>query len=221
MALLEPIHWDAVSKEMRELLEFLGSMSFLKRFYLAGGTALALQLGHRISVDLDFFAEKDEVHSKTRQEIVHAVGSAGFLVDIIENVDGNLLLMINQTRVGFFGYGYPLLEPIFDLDGCPLAGLADIGLMKLDAVISRGSRKDFYDLFEIAKHFPLSELLELGDQKYPNMRDFPMMAVESMIFFENADRDVQPLLLKETSWDQVREYFIDQVKTLGKQWFFS
>ncbi len=96
MALLNPIHWETVTPQMREVLGALGQASFSHRFYLAGGTALALFLGHRRSVDLDFFSDVDEVMERTRQEIIRYLTKQP--VKVIENTDGNLLLETNKTR---------------------------------------------------------------------------------------------------------------------------
>ncbi len=215
-ALTSP-HWDMVTTEMRELLKWIGRQDFIPPFYLAGGTALALQMGHRKSVDLDFFSQTDEVHERTRQRVIHAVAEHGG--QVIENVDGNLVLLMNDVRVGFFSYGYKLLEPFKQLENLNLASMLDIGLMKLDAVIGRGSRKDFIDLYVIAGQYPLEELLQAGARKYPASRDFALMAVESFVLFDNAERDVQPELMIDTAWEEVQEYFVGQAKLLGEKWF--
>jgi hypothetical protein len=80
--------------------------------------------------------------------------------------------------------------------------------MKLDALIDRGSRKDFDDLYVVARQVPLTELLSLGRAKYPYVRDFELMAVESLVLFDNADRDLQPELLVDLPWEQVKQFFI-------------
>ena len=214
------VYWESIHQNLRSILSYLGQQSYIKRFYLAGGTALALQLGHRKSVDLDFFSENDEVGKTTRTQIIKSFLKDPFQGQVIEDVDGNLLLSVNQTEVGFFGYGYPLIEPLHEMNTIPMAGIIDIGLMKLDALTSRGSRKDFYDLFWIAREVPIGDLLEFGNRKYPFMRDFPLIVIEHMVNFENADRDVQPVLFKHTPWEEVREFFINQVKELGSKWFF-
>jgi hypothetical protein len=217
MALLKSVHWEVITPQMRELLGFIGQQSFAERFYLAGGTALALRLGYRYSIDLDFFSATDEILQATRREIVHTL--TPFSPQVLEDVDGNLLLQVSGLHVGFFGYGYVLLEATDSVEGVALGSLVDIGLMKLDALISRGSRKDFYDLYMIAQQISLPKLLELGQQKYPYARDFELMAVESLVLFENADRDPQPDLLIDLPWAQVREFFIDQAQALGQIWF--
>jgi hypothetical protein len=217
MAVLSALHWETVTPAMRQVLRFLGGCCFADRFYLAGGTALALRLGHRRSVDLDFFSASDEVTRRTRQEIVRAL--APLDVQVLEDVDGNLLTQVSGLHVGFFSYGYPLLEPTGRAEGVALAGLVDTGLMKLDALAGRGSRKDFYDVYVIAQQMSLSDLLARGAVKYPYVRDFELMAVESMVLFENADRDLQPDLLIDVSWEEVRQFFVAQARALGERWF--
>lgn len=217
MAVLTTAHWETTTPTMREVMRFIGGCPFAARFYLAGGAALALRLGHRRSVDLDLFSEADEVGWRTRQEIVRALIPLG--VQVLEDVDGNLLTEVSGMHAGFFSYGYRLLDPTDSAEGVALAGLVDIGLMKLDALIGRGSRKDFYDLYAIAHEMSLAELLARAVLKYEYARDYELMAVESMVLFENADRDVQPDLLIQTPWEEVKEFFIAQARALGERWF--
>ncbi len=217
MGTLTAVHWETVTTEMRELLKWAGQQDFISPFYLAGGTALALQMGHRKSVGLDFFSQSDEVHERTRQRIIRAVAERDG--QVIENVDGNLVLLVDEIRIGFFRYGYELLEPFEQLENVNVASMLDIGLMKLDALIGRGSRKDFFDLYVIAEQYPLEELLQAGAKKYPTSRDFALMAVESFVLFDNAERDVQPELMIDVTWQEVLEYFSEQAKLLEKKWF--
>ncbi|MBI5652877.1 MAG: nucleotidyl transferase AbiEii/AbiGii toxin family protein [Chloroflexi bacterium] len=210
-------HWETIDVPMRDVLRVIGQHDFASRFYLAGGTALALQLGHRRSIDLDFFSESDPVGQNTQQEILRALQNLSPLV--VEKANGNFVLTIQNVLVGFFGYGAPLIAPMRQLDQIALASLADIGLMKLDALITRGSRKDFYDVFFIAREIPLIELFKLSQTKYKWIRDFPMLVFKSMLLFDNADRDLQPELLATVEWATAKNFFIDQAKTLRREWF--
>ncbi len=216
MATLTPVFWKTVTPTMHEVLTFIGKCPFASRFYLAGGTALALRFGHRRSVDLDFFSSTDEIGKQTRREILDALSPLH--PQTLEDVEGNLLLVIRNMHVGFFGYSYPLLAATDSVEGVTIAGIVDIGLMKLDALISRGSRKDFYDLYFILQQVPLDKLLILGRTKYPYARDFELMAIESLVFFDNADRDVQPQLLIDLAWDQVKQFFIAEAQSLSQAW---
>ena len=217
MAVLTAAHWETVTPAMRQVLRFVGHCPFAGRLTLAGGTALALRLGLRRSVDLDFFSETDEVTRRTRQEIVRAL--APLDVQVLEDVDGKLLTLVSGMHVGFFSTSYRLLDPTDSVEDVALASLVDAGLMKLDALAGRGSRKDFYDLYTIAQEMPLAGLLARSATKYPTARDFELMAVESMVLFENADRDLQPDLLIEVPWEQVRQFFVAQARALGERWF--
>jgi len=219
MAVLTSPHLETISPELMNLLAYIGQQAFAARFYLAGGTALALQLGHRRSVDLDFFSATDQVHGRTRREIIAALSRQK--PEVIENADGNLLLLVDGIHVGFFSYGYPLLDPGLEFQNVRLASLLDLGLMKLDALMGRGSRKDFYDVYVLCQNIPLDDLLAAGERKYLQMRDFALMAVESLVMFDNAERDVQPELLVDLPWQSVKQYFIAQAQELGKRWFLA
>ena len=101
MAVLTAAHWEAVTPAMREVLRLLGGCPFAKRFYLARGTALALRLGHRLSVDLDFFSETDQVTWRTRQEIVRALTPLD--VQVLEDYDGRLSNAGERLQIGMPG----------------------------------------------------------------------------------------------------------------------
>lgn len=216
MASLTETHWETITPDIRQVMAYLGQQSFIQRFYMAGGTALALQIGHRRSLDLDFFSEMDEVLPDTQEEILKALATLS--PKTIERAIGNLVLEAKGVRLGFFSYGYPLVEPTQSVEGIALASPMDIGLMKLDAIISRASRKDFYDLYFIAQIISLDTLLEMGETKYPFARDFEAEAVQGLVFFENADRDIQPDLLIHVPWDEVKEFFRSQAKVLAEKW---
>ena len=128
MATLDHPHWETVSPLLRRVLETVGRQPFASRFYLAGGTALALQLGHRVSIDLDFFSDSDELESASRQEIITALGQK-FPIEVDEGGLASLLINIQGSYAGFFGYSYPLLAPTYTLAGIRLAGMLDIGFL--------------------------------------------------------------------------------------------
>lgn len=212
-------YWQTITKEMHELLVLLGQQSFMGRFYMAGGTALALQLGHRRSIDLDFFSENDEVGQATRQEIIRAFQSVQS--QVIENVDGNLLLLINGIHVGLFSYPYPLVGEQINIENVTIASISDIGMMKCDALITRGARKDFYDLYFLNRQVSFQQLFEYGKKKYTYYRDFPLTVMELMVSFDNADKDIQPILYEDIPWVEVKKFFINEAAHLGKAWLKS
>jgi len=210
------LRWETITPLMRQVLQAVGRSNLRLRFYLAGGTALALQLGHRQSVDLDFFSETDEVRPETHRQVVQVLKA--FQPVVVEQAWGNLLLVVENLRVGFFGYSYPLVAPPALAEGVPLASLTDIGLMKMDAVATRASRKDFHDLYAITRHISLRALFDLAPTKYPSVRDFEAMVVRAMVYFDRADQEEALLLLQPVDWEIVKAFFREQAVALGKGW---
>ena len=129
-----------------------------------------------------------------------------------------MIYLVKDIRLGFYGYGYPLVKPLVDTEDVRLASMEDIALMKLDALLSRAMRKDFYDLYFICQKIPLRRLLDLAPQKYPSMRDFESQAVKRLIYFKNAEQDVDPMMRLPVTWAAVKEYFIAQALEIGNSW---
>ena len=210
------LHWETVTPLMRDVLRTVGQSDLCLRFYLAGGTALALQLGHRRSADLDFFSETGEVRPETHRLALRTL--AAFQPVVVEQAWGNLLLVVQGLRVGFFGHGYPLLEPAVVAEGVPLAGVTDIGLMKLYALATRASRKDFTDLYAIAQRVTLRHLFDLAPRKYPSVRDFEALVARHMVYFDRAEQEEPPPLLEAVDWETVKAFFRQQALALGRGW---
>lgn len=219
MGTLNQPHWEAVPPGIQSLLVDLGRLSAVEPFYLAGGTSIALRLGHRVSNDLDFFSETDSVDTPRREEIIAAVRSTGRHLVVQRSAFTTLTLLVDDHHVSFFSYAYELVDAFDHLSGVQVAGLADTALMKLDAVINRSQRRDFIDLYVIARQTPLETLIELGQRKYPYYRDWRMNVLEALTRFEVADEDVDPVLLQSIQWVQVKDFFTGEAKRLGTHWF--
>lgn len=218
MATLTTPHWEAVTPGTRDLLAILGQLPLLRPFYLAGGTALALRLGHRISQDLDLFTDIDTVDDNLRLGIVQELRK-DHTVDVWQDSVMGLVLKVNEQSVSFFSYGYPLLSPAELVTDVQIAGILDIGLMKLDAIAGRGTRKDFYDLYFIASHIPLDELFARSSDKYPQVHGFGMRVLTALVDFDIADQEDEPIMLRPVEWDQVKAFFLAQTRRLGQEWF--
>jgi hypothetical protein len=173
-------------------------------WYLAGGTGLALQLGHRRSRDLDFFAPSlfDEATLAQR-----------FPTDtLVSKAVSTLHLEIDGVKVSLFGYEYPLLFPLLTFASANVADARDIACMKLSAIAARGARRDFVDLYAVAQQYPLDQLLELFHRKYGSRRMNGVHLRKSLVYFEDADREPDPDLIQPISWPRVKEYFLATVK---------
>lgn len=218
MAILTDPHWETVSPGLKEILLSIGRYPFAQRFYLAGGTALALQLGHRHSVDLDFFSAVDDLSDISRHEIANVL-SQKFVLQADPGGLGHMQIDLQGNHVAFMSYGYPLIAPTLTVENIQLANLLDIGLMKIDAIAGRGSRKDFYDLYFISQHMPLVEILQRGKDKYPYIRDFKIMAMAAMAEFENADAQTPIQTTPVVSWEDVKAFFVRKVQHIGQELF--
>lgn len=200
------IYEQAVTPAARRALEVLGPLPVLRDFYLAGGTGLALQEGHRVSVDLDFFSARNALDFASREAVKGAI-RAQCPLRVREEKDGTLHLDLEETAVSFFRYSYPLLKRTVGWRGVRIARPEDIGLMKLAAVAGRGSKKDFLDLYVICRRLPLSKLFTSAGRKFRDSKDFALEAARALVYFDDADREPTPKVLKPVDWPAVKEYF--------------
>ena len=189
-------------------------------FYLAGGTGLALRLGHRISVDLDLFAKIETLDEAIRGSIVAEL-EREHLVDRLQDSVLGLVLKVDGQACSFFSYGFPLLSAPDLISGLHVAGILDIGLMKLDAIAGRGTRKDFYDLFFIADYVSLDVLFDRSRDKYAHARDFGMQVLTAMVDFDIADQQEEPTMLEPVDWEEVKAFFQTEARRLGRAWLLQ
>lgn len=195
-------------------LELLGRTEWMHPFYLAGGTAASLHLGHRFSFDLDFFTP-DEFDVRIVRDQVAGLGSLSVEHEGQETFLGTL----NGEHLSFFRYRYPLLFDTADFHGVRIADLRDIACMKIDAISSRGIKRDFIDLFFIAKQIPLDELLELFKKKYSGVDFSVPHLLRSLGYFEDAEASEAPRMLQIIDWDDVKCFFSDETIRIGKARF--
>lgn len=210
------VFWKTVTPQMRQIWDEFFQSEISRGFYLAGGTALALQLGHRYSVDLDFFSPTQADISAIAERLKRAFGK--FQITQAQNPWGNLVLTVENVRVGFYAYGYKLVEPLIETGRLRMAGSLDIGLMKFDALLARASRKDFHDIYAICQRVPLKNLFNLAPQKYPDIRDFETQVTKRLVYFERADEESPLQLIEHVEWNTVKQWFQDQAKEIGQSW---
>ncbi len=204
------MHYSILDKER---LNILPSFKFLKdRFYLAGGTALALHLGHRDSIDFDFFTQEDIDTKSLFNEIIEALDNHSIVKTQEEN--NTLSVIIDDTvKLSFFTYKYKMLNEAIDEPYLNIASVADIACMKLSAVTGRATNKDYIDLYFILDTFSLDELLELSIQKHNNL-DINLI-LKSLVYFD--DIEDEPIVFKEgnyVKWQEVQKRLINSVKEL-------
>lgn len=188
---------QTIQPELLELLKKIMSSSVFEGFNLVGGTSLALQIGHRFSVDIDMFGirEIDEF------EFVNELSNFG-KVNIVKKSKNVLILSVNDIKVDFVNYKYPLLEEITIIETIRLASDKDIAAMKLNAIAGRGSRKDFIDLHFLLQKYSLKEMISFYNIKYSDGSEF--MVLKSLTYFEDAESEEIPILFQKLDWNEVK-----------------
>lgn len=197
------IHPEVLDAATTRLLADLAGDRAFTHFYLAGGTGLALQLGHRMSLDLHLFSERPW----SPPALLSAARGLGPVVVDLES-DDTLVGAIRDVRVSFFHYPYPLLEPTVDgPDGTPIAGLLDIACMKLTAVAQRGSRKDFVDLYFLGlAGVDLPRAVDALPRKMPGVEHNLVHLARSLAYFADAESEPEPRMLVPFEWSEARDY---------------
>lgn len=195
----------------KERVNILPKLSFLKdRFYLAGGTGLALQLGHRDSIDFDFFTKENFDTFDLYKELLKVFGQENISKTLEEK--NTLYVVLNgNIKLSFFSYPYLLLEPLLKEEFLDIAGIIDIGCMKLSAVVGRAVEKDYIDLYFILKQIPLTILLLKAKEKMPDL-DYNLI-LKSLIYFDDISKE--NVIFKhnsEISFNETKKFLEEEVK---------
>ena len=202
---------EVINKKTERFLSALAQSELVKDFYLAGGTALALQYGHRKSVDLDWFKKESFNTVKLKRDLA----ALGELTINSEERD-TLNLDLAGVKLSFLGYPYKLLFPLLHWQGIKLADHRDIACMKLDAASSRGSKKDFIDLYFFLQNHSLSYLLKLFEKKYKNIKYNKLHILKSLTYFTDADSEPMPIMIQGISWREVKKFFQKITRSMVK-----
>ena len=207
------LHWNILDDKRRAILPLFEGFSN-DGFYLAGGTGLALQLGHRDSIDFDFFKEGDFDTSLLIEKILKIFGSEKVVVT--QQEENTISCLIDGSiQLSFFGYHHSLLQPVIKTDYFDIASVIDIGCMKLSAITSRYVEKDYIDLYFILQGLPLSEFLENFVKKYPSFDK--TLILKSLVYFDDVLEE--PILFeenKDVSFETVKSFLQKTVKEYFK-----
>lgn len=191
------LHEETVDASTLALIRRLMEDESLLDFYLVGGTALSLKLGHRISIDIDLFASKDFDSVAVSEYLKTAYG----LTDE-KTVRNGVFGFIEEVKVDFISHQYPLVKPLEQTSGIRMLSLEDIGAMKLSAIVQNGSRiKDFIDVYSLLEKLPLAVLLQAYEDKYPQASQ--QIAKTSLLYHKDIDFSVPiKLLSSEFDWSE-------------------
>ncbi|MBQ9204312.1 MAG: nucleotidyl transferase AbiEii/AbiGii toxin family protein [Prevotella sp.] len=203
---------QTVYPDTLELLKSLMQVPALGDMRLVGGTALALQYGHRRSVDLDFFGT--------------IAGNIEELTEMLREYVGELTQLsasrtirvynIRNTKVDMVNYGYPWIDDAVIEDHLRLASPKDIAAMKVNAVIGRGTKKDFVDIYYLLRHFSFEELMRFYLEKYTDGSEY--RALLSMTYFGDADPQPMPYMFEYVRWDTIKNCICKEVEQYNQQY---
>ena len=190
-----------------ELLKALMQEPALCELRLVGGTALALQYGHRSSIDLDLFGKID-IDAYELQEILskHGMLRVENETKIIHQYN------IDNIKVDVVNYPFEWITPMIEDEGVRLASPMDIAAMKVNAIEGRGTKKDFIDMYMLLQHYSLEEILGFYQQKYPNHSVF--RALRSLTYFEDAEDQFMPRMFVDETWEDIKQFIMNKVKTI-------
>lgn len=200
------LHTETVAEPTLELLKRLMALPELAPFSLVGGTNLALRLGHRISVDIDLFTTVSFDLAEIKDTITDAFPNALEL----SARNQTLLYQINGVKTDLIRHQYLEISAVENIDGIRLASLPDIIAMKLGAVAGRGAKKDFWDIHVLLEQFSVKEMIDYYAQKYP-LSD-PGQVVRSLVYFEDADWQQDPIDLLKVTWPEVKANLRDHIR---------
>lgn len=201
------LHLEILPEEQRALFDILAEQSWIVQFYLAGGTGLALHLGHRQSIDFDFFSQQEFQNREIIEQLRH-IGT----FELFSEAQYTIYGLLNDVRISFFRYQYPLLHKLHRYKSLTVVDMLDIALMKLEAISGRGSKKDFIDLYFLLKHFSLEELFEQYEIKYGIAVSNHYHLLKSLVYFDDAESQPMPVMCSDVSWKGVKEGIVTEMK---------
>ncbi|MFH1253631.1 MAG: nucleotidyl transferase AbiEii/AbiGii toxin family protein [Candidatus Uhrbacteria bacterium] len=192
---------------------------FSKDWYLAGGTAMALQVGHRQSVDLDFFTPRGEFDEAFVEREMFNTGKW----ETTFREKGTLYGKYRGAKMSFIAY--PFFHPSrkkIKVGNVNILIVDDIAVMKIIAISQRGRKRDFFDLFWYCQNRePLINVLQRVAKQYPEQKHNFNHIVKSLTYFEDAENDLMPVILFRINWHDVKKFFLKEAKTIAQELFLS
>ena len=208
------LHYNTVTLQLLEVLKELMQAPELETFRLVGGTALSLQRGHRLSVDIDLFTDAlygsinfDAIDALLRKRYPYVDTSnyhseTGMGRSYFIGSDKNECIKLDLFYTDAF------IRPVLLADGIRLASLEEIVAMKMDVVLRGGRKKDFWDLHDLTDDYSFEQMLALHQERYPYIHDRKLLK-KNFVVFENADGDFDPVCLKQLYWEVIKLDLID------------
>ncbi len=207
------IHAEVLPGRQMECLRALAPAATALGFHLAGGTAVALTIGHRRSVDFDWFIPRFPC---SPVDLAESLARHGISLETTTLAEQTVHGLVAGVKVSFLEFRPPLLEPLVAWPeiGCRLASLSDLAAMKLLAVAQRGTRKDFIDVLAIARRLPLGQMLECFRRRFGVTDTSRVLA--GLCYFDDADTEPMPTMLVSLDWDAVKHELREMVRSAAR-----
>lgn len=196
------LHTETIEPNTFSILEELLELPALKDFSLVGGTALSLLYGHRKSVDLDLFSS-----SSFKNETVVAALKKKFSHKLMMETKPphfGIFCFIDGVKVDLVRHPHPLIRPIVIHEGIRMFSPEDIIAMKVQAVLGRGKKKDFWDIAELLNHFTVKDFINFHKEKY-STQNLLITVPQAITYFADAEDDGAPVSLKKQTWDGIKK----------------
>lgn len=191
------LYKSAVRPELLRILDQVMQMEVFSDLRLVSGTALALQIGHRESVDIDLFGKID---FEEQEKNIEFVGKTKFLKKS-KNIN---VLSVDNIKLNIVNYRYPWISPLVERNNYRLASTKDIGAMKLNAISGRGTKKDFIDLFYLLKLYTINDLFDFYNEKFDDGNLF--LVKKSLTYFDDAELEPMPVMKENIKWEDIKEH---------------
>lgn len=199
------MHKECFPEEGWQVLRALKKMLSKHHAILAGGTALAFHIGHRISADLDFFTD-EEFHIES---VISAIRKTKLPFRIISEGEGSLIAEVKGIKISLLKHEYPFLDRIITFEVIEIAGVLDIASMKIIAIRQRGTKRDFVDLYFILQDIPFYKIADHMVKRFGKERLNPVHIGKSLVYFSDAESNPEPRYIKgkAQSWDKIKKFF--------------
>lgn len=205
------LSFQTIDPNTLELLKTLAQAPILSNMRLVGGTALALQYGHRRSVDLDFFGQTTESVEELSEALKEYTGG----LTLLSASKTIRVYRIRDVKVDIVNYNYPWIDEALKEEGLMLASPKDIAAMKVNAVMGRGTKKDFIDIYFLLHHYSFEQLMRFYLEKYADGTVY--RALMSMTYFGDADPQPMPYMFVNVTWESIKEKILLEVERYTRQ----
>ena len=210
------LQYRAIYPATLELLKKLMALPELQDFFLVVGTALALQMGHRISLDIDLFTQQDFDAQKLFLKLDNQF-SISDLTEESNTLNFNITYPEKSNeivKIDLIKYPYPLIKPILNVENIRLLSVEDIIPMKLSAVAGRGSKKDFYDICYFLKTYSFDQMFKLFEKKFPSTNIFHV--IKSLTYFDDAEIEPNPQTTEKIIWNEIKNTIVNEINKMIK-----